>query len=304
MITCVPDQMDAARDQFVRAAAAGALTVVTANLEHGGIALDGDDSSLRATIAAIAPLRPDIVLLQEAGARDPLQTWRLTHRLAAALGAMRPILGPPAAAGSRCGSHTAILVAAHLTVTDQWPPPPPAGPAEPWCSAELADPRLPGPLVVISAHLPIRSPAARLRAAQLIASVAAEKTRDGNLVVAGGDMNCYPRAGAPAAVDDLPLHLEITRTAPGPGGRLVPDLSADDTLTAVLPDVGAALAARGAGPHCLAPTGRGGARVDRIHADPALVATAVAYRAIVTGSDHQAIAVTFDLARLPPDGRA
>jgi endonuclease/exonuclease/phosphatase family metal-dependent hydrolase len=282
-------------------AAAGALTVVTANLEHG-IAPNGDDSSLRTTIAAIAPLHPDIVLLQEVGVPDPLQTWRLMHRLAAAMGDMRPILGPPAAAESLCGSHTAILAAAHVTVTDQWPPPAPAGPAEPWCSAELADPRLPGPLLVISAHLPIGSRAALLRAAQLIASFAAEKTGDGILVMAGGNMNCYPRAGAPVVVDDLPLRLEIARTVPGPAGRLIPDLSADDTLTAVLPDAGAVLAARGAGPHCLAPTGRWGAREDRIHADSALTTAAVAYRAIAIGSGHQAVAVTFDLARLPSAG--
>jgi endonuclease/exonuclease/phosphatase family metal-dependent hydrolase len=306
-MTSAAEDRDAAGDPG-GLAAGGELTVVTANLCYGGLdRVTGDDAGWRASVTALRAVRPAVVLLQEVDARgEPFRLWAHLRRTAAALG-MEPVLGPSAALRSQTGNHTAILAAtrAGVVIEDQWPPPPPAGPARPWCTARLSVPGLGAPLHVYSVHLPARSPAARRAAGEELASFAASHD-PGDHVLAGGDFNSYPAAGAPRAGDlaGLPLRWLISRCVPVPGGWQ-PDCGPDELLTAAgLADLAARHAGTSpAGSTALAAT-KGGARLDRCYATPALAAALVSCQPLTTGSDHAAVAVTFDLSAAGPGSPA
>jgi len=272
------------------------LTVVTANLCYGGLDPEtGDDLPLEATVGALRRARPHAVLLQEVGAAgNPSGLWRRLRRIANALGMEPAVLGPSAAIRSELGNHTAILVAAGrgLRVTDQWPPPSPAGPRVPWCRAEVTVPGLAGPLHLYSAHLSARSPSARVHAAELIASYAAGHAGH---VVAGGDWTTTRAPGpGPAQIAALPAAVRASRCRQGPDGAWAPRYDVDAPFAAA----GLADLAACHDPAGLAATTRDGARADRCYATPALAGVLAACQDLVTGSDHRAVAVTFDLTGL------
>jgi endonuclease/exonuclease/phosphatase family metal-dependent hydrolase len=277
------------------------LTVVSSNINYGGLDQEtGDDSGARRAIAVLAALEPDIVLLQEMHTADPYRLRRHLRRFANELG-MQPVLGPAGSLRVTIGNHTAMLFGPHITIHDEWPPPPPAGPPVPWCRAEITIPGIPGRVQAHSVHLAARSAVRRLGEAELLASWAADAIRDaGQHVLIGGDFNCVPVAGA-GALDLLAwqprlLAQRCTRT---PAGDLVPDLRVGQILAeSGLSDLAAVLAARTGDPAPLAPTGQGGARVDQVHASPALAGCVTGYRLLETLSDHQTVAVTLDLTRM------
>lgn len=277
------------------------LTVVSANACNGGIdPRTGDDSGALMTIKVLRGVRPHVVLLQEMDAcGDPNRLWRHLRYWANALD-MEAVLGPSAAVRSELGNHTAILVAARrgLRVTDQWPPPPPAGPRVPWCHAEVTVPGLAGPLHLYSVHLSAESPSDRVHAAELIAGYTASC---GQHVLAGGGWNDYPRGGpVPSAAElgALPAQARVARCRRGPTGLWEPCYDVDDLLG----DVGLAdIAACWSGAARLAATTGNGARADRCYATADLAAAAVSCQNLRIGSDHQAVACTFDFSRLPGD---
>jgi exonuclease III len=278
-----------------------ALTVISCNLEYGGINQDnGDDSGARHAITLLADLEPDIVLFQEMHTADPYRLRRHLRRFAAELG-MQPVLGPTGSLRVNVGNHTAMLFAPRITIHDEWPPPPPVGPPVPWCRAEVTIPGVPGVVQVHSVHLAARSAQRRLGEAELLASWAADAIRaGGQQVMIGGDFNCVPVAGADAldlsAWQPRLLAQRCTRT---PAGELVPDLRVGQILAeSGLSDLAAILAARTGDPAPLAATGQGGARVDQVHASPALAACITGYDLLETDSDHRAVCVTLDTTPL------
>jgi endonuclease/exonuclease/phosphatase family metal-dependent hydrolase len=197
------------------------------------------------------------------------------------------------------GNHTAILVATchGLRIVNQWPPP--GGPRVPWCSAEVTVPGIAGPLHLYSVHFSARSLGEQLRAAELVASYASQQAP----ALVGGDFNGYPRAGPVPAASQLRAlrpHQQLVRACRGPDGTLSPSYDVDDLLTgAGLTDMAGALPAARRDPAGLSGTAEDGtARLDRCYATPDLAAAAVSCRQLPIGSDHDAVAFTFDTSIL------
>jgi endonuclease/exonuclease/phosphatase family metal-dependent hydrolase len=284
----------------------GGLTVISCNLEYGAIdPVTGDDSGARRAIAVLGGADPDIVLLQEMHTADPYHLRRHLRRFATELG-MQPVLGPAGSLRVTTGNHTAMLFGPHITIHDEWPPPPPVGPQVPYCRAEVTVPGVPGRVQVHSVHLAARSAQRRLGEAEILASYAADAICAGSQhVLIGGDFNSVPVAGS-AALDLAAWQprLLAQRCARGPGAQWVPDLRVGHILhESGLRDLAAVVAATTGDESALDPTGPGLARVDQIHASTALAACVTAYDLLETDSDHLAVAVTLDPARLGPAAR-
>ncbi|GAA4510783.1 hypothetical protein GCM10023191_073910 [Actinoallomurus oryzae] len=282
-------------------AASCEFVAVTANLRYGGIDPQTlDDSSLCDTIEALGGLRADVVGLQEIDAGgNPHDIWRNFYRLANELG-MHPVLGPSASFKTTTGNHVGILVrtSGGLRVKNQWPASGAAGTKVPWCCAEISVPGMSETLYVYSGHLHARSETERVRVIETLTSLI---TAGDQLAIWLADNNGYPREPAVSSEElkKLPRHLQLTRCIEGSEGDLTPNYTVCDTLVrAGLLDVAAVLPPSRREPSELCATGKGGARVDRVHAVERLAKTAKRYQQVETGSDHQACAVTFDLSRL------
>jgi endonuclease/exonuclease/phosphatase family metal-dependent hydrolase len=210
---------------------------------------------------------------------------------------MTPLLGPPGPL-SVTGNHPAILVSTSrgLTILDAGPPlwSSGGGPLPAWCQALVRVPGITHPVAVYSVHLPARSAQEQRSQAQRLASVIAQK---GEITIAGGDWNSFPRNGA--AVRDLagmPPHLRPPRmhTRPGHGGtlELEPSYDVDDILTGVgLTDAAACLPPERRDPPDLAATSiHDNGRIDRFYLTPGLPGAAEHYIQLSTGgSDHHAL---------------
>jgi len=270
---------------------------VSCNLNFAGVR-NGDDSRWQASITTLRNWDPDVVLLQEmaapSGAIAGLHAhlWRTANELG-----MTPLLGPPGPL-SVTGNHPAILVATHrgLTILDAGPPlwPSGGGPFPSWCQALLRVPRIAHPIAVYSVHLPARSADEQRSQAQRLASLIAQK---GEITIAGGDWNSFPRTGAALRdLDDLPLHLRPPRmhTRPGPGGviELEPSYDVDDVLTGVgLTDAAACLPPARRDPPALTATSiYDNGRIDRFYLTAGLPDAVEQYvQAETGGSDHHAL---------------
>lgn len=279
------------------------IRLVTANLHYGGIdARTGDNTDLRRTIAALTDFEPTIVGLQEVDAPNPRNLWSATHRIANALG-MQPVLGPSAAMGAATGGHTAILIRTADTgikIIDQWPHHGAAGLRLPWCNATVTIPGLPRPLEVYSVHLPARSSVDQLRHAQAICSYITEHDKDALVV---GDMNSFARRGHTPTAEELaalPRHLRLSRMTLTADGSLAADYRVDDTfvLQAELVDLAAEIAERDGHPERLVQTGHGAARIDRCYGHRRWAIAAQSWQQLKIGSDHDAIAITFDVRKV------
>ena len=284
------------------AAAAGPVKVASVNWDYGGIGQDGSTARWAQTIEALLQVRPQVVLCQELGVPQPgLHLARHVRRTANALG-MEPVLGP-VVPGARSALHIAILIDTRSTgwrIDDEGPYQGRGcgGPARAWCMAELGIAGVPRPLQLFSAHFPARSAVAQLAQAQNLAALAA-----GQLALIGGDFNSFARGGpaiSSGELDALPPALRVSRCRTGADGQLEPDFSADDVLTrrAGLADIAALRWQVHRDPAGLAPTGRGGARIDRFYGSPALAAAAASYRQFPIGSDHQAVLLDLDLTKV------
>ena len=241
---------------------------------------------------------PDVVLLQEMAAPSGViaglhaHLWRTANELG-----MTPLLGPPGPL-SVTGNHPAILVrtSGGLTILDAGPPlwPSGGGPFPSWCHALLRVPGIPHPVAVYSVHLPARSADEQRSQAQRLASVIAQK---GEIAIAGGDWNSFPRIGAALRdLEDMPPHLRPPRmrTRPGPGGviELEPSYDVDDILTGTgLTDAAASLPPERRDPADLSGTSiYDNGRIDRFYLTPGLPGAAERYiQAETGGSDHHAL---------------
>jgi endonuclease/exonuclease/phosphatase family metal-dependent hydrolase len=270
------------------------VTFTTANIEYGGLNRhDGNNQSALLTLERLLPEKPDILAIQEMHATDPGDVRRQLRWWANELD-MYPFLGASASIRSVAGNYTAILVrtAPGIMVTDEWPGP--AGAQLPFCRVELDVPGATRPVIVTSAHLSARSITRRRESAEIIGSLSADAIDAGSHVIVAGDFNGYPRFGADVTL--MPPRLRSARAVRDEAGAWQPDYSADDALTGSgLEDLASRLAGGNAGSDHAAPTGPGGARVDRIYADAGLAALAIEYRRFRTGSDHDAVSVVFDL---------
>jgi len=168
------------------------------------------------------------------------------------------------------------------------------GPLPSWCQALLYVPGITHPVAVYSVHLPARSAQEQRSQAQRLASVIAQK---GEITIAGGDWNCFPRNGAALRdLGDMPPHLRPPRmhTRPGPGGtlKLEPNYDVDDILTGVgLTDAAASLPPERRDPPALTATSiYDNGRIDRFYLTPGLREAAEQYIQVGTdGSDHHAL---------------
>ncbi|WP_433227570.1 endonuclease/exonuclease/phosphatase family protein [Actinomadura formosensis] len=284
-----------------------AIRVASVNWNYGGIDADGSDARWHQTVEALRRARPQVVLCQELGVPQPaLRQSRHVRRTANAL-EMEPVLGPVVPA-ARSALHTAILVDTHTTgwrIVDDGPyPGTDPSTAHAWCMVELHIPGLDRPLCCFSVHFPARSAVAQLSQAQYLGALVALRPQ---LALIGGDFNCYPRGGPSVTADELerlPRHLQVTRCRQDPQGRPEANYDVDDTFArAGLIDIAAHLPPTRRDPPHLRPTGRGGARVDRVYGSPELATAATLYRHITTGSDHDALVLDLDLvcvADAPP----
>jgi endonuclease/exonuclease/phosphatase family metal-dependent hydrolase len=287
----------------------GELRLVSANLQFGGVAENGDDSAWCKSMACLLQWRPDVLLVQEMNGRPSYRLHEHLWRTANELG-MTPVLGPPSP-GSVSGNHPAVLVntAAGLQILDAGPPPCPAGGVTPsWCEVQVKVPGMAHPVWFISVHLPARSATSQRIEAERLANLIAQR---GGLAVAGGDWNGYAPADpmTPAALESLPVHLRPARMRPAADGCLEPDYRVHQALASVgLADAAAELAADRRTPPELTPTGvTGGARVDRFYLTSSLVPALERYEQAATGgSDHQALLLTLsttaaaDITAPPP----
>jgi endonuclease/exonuclease/phosphatase family metal-dependent hydrolase len=273
------------------------FTVMTINWHFGGIdRRSGDLSAWQHSVNVINQVRPMIVLAQEMDCQgNPARLHQHLEATATALGGMTPILGPPA--GGTGGNHTAIFVraCAGLQVINRWPTPAPGRPPEPtWCSAQVTIPGIAPAAHLYSVHLSPRSALDQLRATQIITSYITEGEQ---FALVGGDWNGYPHRPAisPEVLAGLPRHLQMTRCRPGPSGLIPNHDVADELQRAQLFDIAAYLDETGRGPADLRPTTEDGARVDRCHGDKRWAAAAREAKNLKVGSDHHAVAITFDL---------
>ncbi|WP_329242955.1 hypothetical protein OG417_45040 [Actinoallomurus sp. NBC_01490] len=273
------------------------FTVLIINWQYGGVdRRSRDRSAWLRSVNVINQVRPMIVLAQEMDCQgNPAQLHQHLEATATALGGMTSILGPPASGTG--GNHTAIFVraSAGLQVINRWPTSAPAGPREPWwCSAQVKIPGVAPAAHLYSVHLSPRSALDQLRAVQIVTSLVTEGIQ---FALVGGDFNGYPRQPeiSPEVLAGLPRHLQMTRCRPGPNGLIPNHDVADELQRAQLFDIAAHLDETGRGPSDLRPTTEDGARVDRCHGDKRWAAAAREAKNLAVGSDHQALAVTFDL---------
>jgi endonuclease/exonuclease/phosphatase family metal-dependent hydrolase len=286
------------------------LRVASANFDHGGIDPGtGDDFRWHKTIDALAAWSPHVVLCQEITARPGTGPKEHLWATANALD-MTPLLAPPGPV-SVAGNHPAIMVGTRsgLRILDEGPAAYPAGVglAPAWCEALLEIPGLPHPLRVYSVHLPARSAVDQLSQAQRLASRIAQ---NGEISVAGGDWNSFPRADAgmlaSAVLEAMPPHLRLPRMRRLADGTWGPNFDVHDALTAIgLTDLAASLPPGHREPPALTATGiNGGARVDRIYGTEGVSDAAGRYEQLDTGgSDHHALLITLDIpavARIVP----
>jgi len=280
----------------------GEFRVVSCNLNFAGVR-NGDDSRWQASITTLRRWNPDVVLLQEmaapSGAIAGLHAhlWRTANELG-----MTPLLGPPGPL-SVTGNHPAILVktGGGLTILDAGPPlwGSGGGPLPSWCHALLHVPGIPHPVSVYSVHLPARSADEQRSQAQRLASVIAQR---GEIAIAGGDWNSFPRNGAACRdLNKLDPHLRPPRmhTRPSLGGgiELEPNYDVDDILTGVgLTDAAASLPSGRREPPDLAATSiHDNGRIDRFYLTPGLPGAAERYIQTETGgSDHHALLLILD----------
>jgi endonuclease/exonuclease/phosphatase family metal-dependent hydrolase len=276
----------------------GELVIVSANLEFGGLGLDGDDTAWKTSVAAVAGWVPDVVLIQEMTARIPSKLNAHLYRTANALG-MTPVLGPPQP-GSASGNHPAILVRTDggVRILDSGPPPSP-GTFPAWCQAAVQIPGVPSPVTFFSVHFPPRSGQAQLIQGQNLASVMAQR---GGAGIAGGDWNGLAPGGIAADLGtELPPHLYSARSLviPGDDGyRLEPDYSVHHALAVTgLVDAAAALPPDQREPPVLASTGvMGRGRIDRFYVSRQLREALRWYVQRDGGSsDHLFLKLTLDL---------
>jgi endonuclease/exonuclease/phosphatase family metal-dependent hydrolase len=278
----------------------GEFRVASCNLNFAGVR-NGDDSRWQASITTLRNWDPDVVLLQEmaapggAIAGPHAHLWRTANELG-----MTPLLGPPGPL-SVTGNHPAILVktSAGLTILDAGPPlwGSGGGPLPSWCYGLLHVPGVPHPVGVYSVHLPARSAQEQRSQAERLASVIAQK---GEIAIAGGDWNSFPRTGASLRdLEDMPPHLRPPRmhTRPGPGGvtELEPSYDVDDILTGTgLADAAASLPPDHRDPPGLTATSiHDNGRIDRFYLTPGLPGAAERYiQAETCGSDHHALLLT------------
>ncbi|MEU5874161.1 hypothetical protein AB0A73_21725 [Glycomyces sp. NPDC047369] len=123
----------------------------------------------------------------------------------------------------------------------------------------------------------------------------------------GGDFNCAPAYGPPAASERMRPHHRMNRladpTGADPGLNLEPARALEDAGYVDVAAVLDACAARpGESTASLAERTRTGTtdRINRLHLTPALAATPIAYRRLDThplASDHYGITATLDLTR-------
>jgi endonuclease/exonuclease/phosphatase family metal-dependent hydrolase len=273
----------------------GQLRLASCNMNFAGVR-NGDDSRWQASITTLRDWDPDVVLLQEmaapGGATAGLHAhlWRTANELG-----MTPLLGPPGPL-SVTGNHPAILVGGELTILDAGPPlwGSGGGPLPSWCYAQLRVSGIAHPVGTYSVHLPARSADEQRSQAQRLASVIAQK---GEIAIAGGDWNSFPRTGAALRdLNDMPPHLRPPRmhTRPGPGGviELEPNYDVDDILTGTgLTDAAASLPPERRDPPDLSATSiHDNGRIDRFYLTQGLPAAAEDYiQSETSGSDHHAL---------------
>ena len=204
--------------------ASGQFRIASADLHYAGVSRSGDDSRWQASMTALRAWDPDIVLLQEmaapAGQIAGLHAhlWRTANELG-----MTPLLGPPGPL-SVTGNHPAILVRTSrgLMILDAGPPlwASGGGLAPAWCQALIQVPGIGHPVAAYSVHMPARSAQEQRSQAQRLASLIAQK---GEIAIAGGDWNSFPRTGAGLPdLHDMDPHLRPPRmhTRPGPDGGI------------------------------------------------------------------------------------
>jgi hypothetical protein len=99
----------------------GTVIPASRNMNYGISQDNGDDSGARRAIAVLAGPESDIVLFQETHTAGPCRLRRHLRRFASEPG-MQPVLGPAGSLRLTAGSHTAMLLAARITIHDEWPP--------------------------------------------------------------------------------------------------------------------------------------------------------------------------------------
>lgn len=265
------------------------LRVMTLNLKHGGLS-DGDgnpEDRWPDLAALILGQGPDVVCLQEA--HGWLDNRGIQHAEAEAGLGMRIHLNP----GRASGMATAV---GHRPNLD-WILREDAHVSEVHGYALVVLDTEAGPLTVISTHLTPYSSAAAATEAQILIARLYRHTRLGILI---GDIN-HPPADGDGGLDWSTVHPynRSSRTLRMPDGTLKANTIVGDTLArGDLTDVALHLG-RG-----LRPTGHGGLRVDQAHVTPHLLPAVTDLRVVDTGeaSDHDAVVVDLDLARITAEG--
>lgn len=265
------------------------LTVVSANLEEGGIDPDGSTQRREQTAALLKTMNPDIVLVQELIAW-PGRERREFRALANLLGLEPAAWSPPRGAKRQ---RSGILVrTGTLTVLDDGPDYPGAP-----CQAEaiVRHKATETHITVVSVHAAASNAVEQVWEAQRLAS---KIGRGSTPAIAGGDWNCYV-PGDPVTEDELRDRPELlpARTIIGHGEYTISHQVHDTLQACGLADPVPLLPQDRLHPAHPGGTGSTSGRIDRIYLYPgALLPAVLRYDQVPNpGSDHDAIAVTIDM---------